>query len=126
MKTKSATSSPPLPRAIHDCHTLLAWLIPQLDHFPRSRRFTLGARLESGFLALLELLIEAAYTSQKTPTLHRANRQLAVNRHLWRLAWELKLINFKLYEHGARLIDELGQQIGGWIKFKTAPHETPR
>ena len=23
-----------MPVAIHDCHHLLAWMIPQLDHFP--------------------------------------------------------------------------------------------
>jgi hypothetical protein len=30
------------PQAVRDCHELLAWMIPQLDRFPRSRRFTLG------------------------------------------------------------------------------------
>ena len=40
----------PLPRVIDDCHGLLRWLIPLLDQFPRSRRFTLGERLESGLL----------------------------------------------------------------------------
>ena len=39
-----------VPRAVQRCHELLAWLIPLLDHFPRSRRFTLGERLESGLL----------------------------------------------------------------------------
>ncbi len=30
------------PRAVQACHELLAWLIPLLGQFPRSRRFTLG------------------------------------------------------------------------------------
>ena len=38
-----------VPRAVQACHELLAWLIPQLDLFPRARRFTLGERLETGF-----------------------------------------------------------------------------
>jgi len=33
------------PKAIEDCHALLAWMLPQLDKFPRSRRFTLGNRI---------------------------------------------------------------------------------
>lgn len=30
-----------VPQAVQPCHELLLWLIPQLDKFPRSRRFTL-------------------------------------------------------------------------------------
>lgn len=48
------TPDPALPQVIDDCHELLKWLIPLLDQFPRSRRFTLGERLESGLLAVLD------------------------------------------------------------------------
>jgi hypothetical protein len=34
-----------VPQAVQSCHELLLWLIPQLDKFPRVRRFTLGADL---------------------------------------------------------------------------------
>ena len=50
------------PQAIHLCHELLGWLIPLLDKFPRSRRFSLGDRLETALLDVLERLVEAAYT----------------------------------------------------------------
>jgi len=40
----------------------LLWLIPLLDTFPRARRFTLGERLESTLLDVLERLVEAAYS----------------------------------------------------------------
>jgi len=36
-----------VPQAVQSCHELLLWLIPQLDKFPRSRRFTLGERIEA-------------------------------------------------------------------------------
>jgi len=29
-----------MPKAVEDCHALLAWIIPKLDDFPRNRRFT--------------------------------------------------------------------------------------
>ena len=107
-----------VPRAVQACHELLAWLIPLLDDFPRVRRFTLGERLETGLLAVLEDLVDVAYSRDKRVSLTRANRRLSITRHLWRLALELKVINLKRYEHGARLIDDLGRQIGGWLKFK--------
>ena len=111
-------SKPTVPLAVERCHELIAWLIPRLDDFPRARRFTLGERLESGFLDVLEALLDAAYSRDKRTPLRRANRRLAVNRHLWRLALELRTVNLKRYEHGNRLIDELGRQIGGWLKAK--------
>ncbi len=107
-----------VPRAVQACHELLVWLIPQLDLFPRARRFTLGERLESGLLRVLEALVEAAYSREKRAALAMANRTLEVERHLWRLAHELRVIPLKRYEHGARLMDDLGRQIGGWLRSR--------
>ncbi|MDG4550190.1 MAG: diversity-generating retroelement protein Avd [Candidatus Contendobacter sp.] len=107
------------PRAVQACHELLVWLIPQLDLFPRARRFTLGERLESGLLRVLEALVEAAYSREKRAALATANRTLEIERHLWRLAHELRVIPLKRYEHGARLMDDLGRQIGGWLRSRS-------
>jgi hypothetical protein len=114
--TPRPTITPQVPQAVQACHELLLWLIPLLDKFPRSRRFTLGERLETGLLKVLEDLVEAAYSKQKREALARANRQLEINRHFWRLAYELQVIPLKRYEHGAKLMNELGKQIGGWLR----------
>jgi hypothetical protein len=98
-----------VPQAVQACHELLLWLIPQLDKFPRSRRFTLGERLEDGLLAVLELLVEAAYSRSKETPLRRANLRLAVVRHLWRLAYELKVVAMRQYEHGAKMVAHVAQ-----------------
>lgn len=113
-----------VPQAVQSCHELLLWLIPQLDKFPRVRRFTLGERLETGLLEVLDLLVEAAYTRSKDTPLRRANLKLEVVRHLWRLAHELKVTATRQYEHGARLIDDLGRQIGGWLRSQPQAHPT--
>lgn len=110
----------PIPQAVQECHDLIAWLIPQLDKFPRNRRFTLGDRIETKLLQVLEGLVEAAYSRNKQSLLKRANMQLAVVRHLWRMAFELKVISTKRFEHGAKLADDLGRQIGGWFKSQSA------
>ena len=57
-----ASGASSVPKAVQDCHELLAWLIPHLDKFPRARRFTLGERLESGLLGVLEALVEVAFS----------------------------------------------------------------
>ena len=107
-----------VPQAVQSCHELLLWLVPQLDKLPRSRRFTLGEGIETGLLDVLELLVEAAYTRNKEVPLRRANLRLEVVRHLWRVGFELKDIATRQYEHGAKLIDDLGRQIGGWLRSR--------
>lgn len=109
------------PQAVQVCHELLLWLIPHLDKFPRTRRFTLGERLEENLLSVLEALIEAAYSKSKAQPLKTANLKLEVIRHLWRLAYELKVIPGQRYEHGARLMETLGKQVGGWLRASNAP-----
>lgn len=101
------------PQAVQSCHELLLWLLPQLDKFPRVRRFTLGERLEVAVLDVLEQLIAAAFSRAKREPLGRANLRLEVARHLWRLAHEFKLVSTRRYEHGSRLI---GRQVGGWLR----------
>lgn len=102
------------PAAVQQCHDILHWIIPLIDNFPRQRRFTLGERLESGLLDILEWLVAASYTRERRLLLERANQRLARVRHLWRLAFELKVIPLARYQHGSELIDLLGRQIGGW------------
>ena len=106
------------PKIIQDCHSILLWLIPKLDKFPRHRRFTLGERIETGLLDVLEWLITANYKNNNKTELAQANHKLAVIRHLWRLCYELEVIPIKQYEHGSKLLLEIGAQIGGWMKHE--------
>ena len=103
-----------LPKAVEDCHALLAWIIPKLDGFPRARRYTLGERIESGLLRVLEKLIEATYQRPRDEILRAANLQLDVVRHLWRLSHTLKTISTGCYGQGNERMTDLGRQIGGW------------
>jgi len=113
-----------MPKAVEDCHALLAWIIPKLDAFPRARRFTLGERIESGLLFVLEKLIEAAYQKQRDEVLRTANLRLDVVRHLWRLSHGLKAISSQAYGQGAERMTELGRQIGGWRRHASGEAAT--
>lgn len=108
------------PQAVQACHALLLWLIPHLDKFPRVRRFTLGQRLETLLLEVLQHLVRAAFTRDKRAGLADANLDLELARHLWRLSYELKAIPLRRYEIGARMMDDLGRQVGGWLRSVSA------
>jgi len=114
-----------MPKAVEDCHALLAWMLPQLDGFPRSRRFTLGERIESGLLFVLERLVEAAYVRQREEVLRKANLRLDVVRHLWRLSHEIKAVSTRSYGQGSERMAELGRQIGGWRRFAEGKESRP-
>ena len=82
--------------------------------YPRSRRFTLGERLESGLLDVLEECTDAAYSKNKRPQLNTANRRLSSVRHLWRLAYKLRVISQKRYFYGS----QQPVDIGAWRKSR--------
>lgn len=71
-----------LPQAVNDCYECIKWIIPQLDKFPRNRRFTLGERIETGLLDVMSGLLEAAYTQRNHKLLQKANTQLTLIRQL--------------------------------------------
>ena len=59
MNTNKASVESALPQAVDDCHKVLVWLVPMLDQFPKSRRYTLGSKLENEMLEVLEALLNA-------------------------------------------------------------------
>ncbi len=42
-----------VPQAVQSCHDLLLWVIPQLDKFPRVRRFSGTGESEKGLAIVL-------------------------------------------------------------------------
>lgn len=107
------TGTPQIITAIYD---LLLYLIPQISKFPRSQRYLLGDRLETIVLDALELLLEATYSRDKAPLLARANVTLEKARYYVRLCKDLKLMDLQRYQVLSKMINEVGMQLGGWIK----------
>ena len=51
--------------AVEAHYQFLLWLLPTVEKFPRSHKFTLGDRIETIALNVLETLIEATYTRDR-------------------------------------------------------------
>ena len=98
-------------------YDLLAWLIPQTLQFPKSQRFVMAQRLQDAALDLHELLVAAGKTqrAERRRTLVQADIRLEQLRLHWRLCRTLELLPPGRYEHGARMIDEVGRLLGGWL-----------
>ena len=65
---------------------------------------------------LQEQLITAAYADEPLPALRQADVTLATLRVYLRLCRDLQLLKFNQYEHVARMVNEIGRLLGGWIK----------
>jgi len=110
--------------AITKANDLLRWLLPALDKFPRTRKFTLGDRIETLALDVLGGLIEAKYQRQKANVLAGMNLKIETMRHLIRLSKDLKCMSVKSYEHASKLLVDLGREVGGWLKQQRGRRET--
>ena len=102
---------------IEKVYDAILWLLPKLEQFPRSQKFLLGDRIETMLLDILELLIEANYSRERTEILSKANLKLDKLRFLMRISKDMHYIDLKTFEHQARLVDEIGRMVGGWFKM---------
>ena len=106
--------------ALESHYRFLLWLIPTVARFPRNQKFLLGDRIQGTALDVLERLIEATYTRRRQGHLAGANLGLEKLRFLLRLAWDLRILDLRRYEHPARTIDETGRKVGAWSKAHNA------
>ena len=99
-------------------YDLMAWLTPCVEKFPRSQRFVLASRiLDTGYACHRQLIRARKVTGQdRAEALLQADIELETLRLQWRLAHELGSVAVGRYEHGARLIDEVGRLLGAWRK----------
>lgn len=101
-------------------YDLTLWLLPKVEKFPRSYRFSVGDRLVAVSLDLLTLLVDAAYSRDKQQHLEQVNLKSNTLRYLLRLAKDLRLLSEDSYAFAGEKVDEIGRMIGGWRKGKSA------
>jgi retron-type reverse transcriptase len=89
------------------------WLLIVTDGFPKTTRFTFSDRLINLSLNVVEDLVEARYSRNRTPLLRRANLNLEKIRVLLRICFEQRLISKKTFAYGATRIHEVGKMLGG-------------
>lgn len=98
----------------------LKWLLPTTDRLPKKVRFTLSNRINNLALDLIEDLVEARYSRNKTAALRSANFKLEKIRILLRICFESNLLPQKSYKHAVYSLNEVGKMLGGWMKNQEA------
>jgi hypothetical protein len=105
-----------MPLVVVKVYDFVLWLLPKVENFNRSYRFTVGERLTVQGIDLMTTLVEAAYSREKEDLLQEANRKINSTRYLLRLAKDLKLMTIDSYGFSAEKLDEIGRMVGGWRK----------
>jgi four helix bundle protein len=92
----------------HDC----------IKNFPKQEKYSLGFKIESTVLEILELLLAAAYgfRNEKLQKVRIASNKTDLLKLLIRLSYDTKSINTKQYLTLQEQTVEIGKMLGGWIK----------
>jgi len=87
-----------------------------LQTIPKAHRYSLGARIDSLFIEIIEAISSAIYLSrtEKLPYVRLAIRKLDTMKILLMLLWEMKSLDNKKYLALSVLLDEIGRMLGGW------------
>ncbi len=92
------------------------WLLVTTGSYPKKVRLTLADRQINLALSIVEDLVEARYSRNKTMILRRINMNLEKLRVLIRICFETKVLSRKGYEQASYSMNEVGKMVGGWIK----------
>jgi len=111
----SSNSSVPTP-IFNKTYDLLKWLIPLTLRFPRQQRFVIAAAIQRGAQTLQMRLFEAQRSARPAARLLHADVALAQLRMQLRLCHDWEYISAAQFEHGVRMMDEVGRLLGAWIK----------
>ncbi len=101
---------------IQKTYDLIKWYAPILNRLPRQHKFSQGDRIIGQLYDLLEGLITARYTADRFTLLPKLNIQLEILRYQTHLLLNFQLIDLRRYENASRMINDIGQDLGGWIK----------
>jgi hypothetical protein len=101
---------------IQKTYDLIKWYVPILNKLPRDHKLLLGNRIVTELYNTLDNLIMAQYAKKKLDYLESLNARLQIVRHQTRLLLDFNLISEHRYEYASKLINEIGQELGGWIK----------
>lgn len=103
-------------KIFHKTYEFIKWVHTLLNKFPKSEKYTMAQKIENTSLNFLESIIQSNNNFDKKQSLQKAIIELDKLRIFFRLSKDLHFISFPQYEHGSKLINEIGRMLGGWYK----------
>jgi hypothetical protein len=87
-----------------------------LVDFPKISRYTIGEKIDSSFVEIIELSFTAInlYQDQKIPHVQKAIIKLDLLKFFLQIAWETNALDNKKFILLSEKFDEIGKMLGGW------------
>lgn len=94
------------------------WIILKVNKFPKDLRYFLGTRIQEKSCLILDNLIKCSLIEKgdKGLLLSEINISIQQLRYQLRLAYQTKGINLRSYHFACKLLLDIGNQVGSWLK----------
>ena len=103
-------------------YDFLVWVFAKTDGFPKSKRFSMGQRLENLFLDLIVLMDALPYSKRRERLLLRISGIFDQIKLLMRLALDTRLLSRDSFAYSLGYSEEIGAMIGGFLKHERKVH----
>jgi len=97
---------------------MILYAYPALAQFPKAEKYALVVEIKTCMHNMLKIAIICNKRYYKNTTLRELDVELDMLRFYVRLAFNLHFLPPKKYEVWAKLNDEIGRMLGGWIKVR--------
>ncbi|OGZ21527.1 MAG: hypothetical protein A3C48_02595 [Candidatus Nealsonbacteria bacterium RIFCSPHIGHO2_02_FULL_38_75] len=89
-----------------------------MPDFQKDSKYTLGSKIDSLFLEVVEEIINASNSdkAEKQIFLRIASTKLDLLKFFLQISWEIKCLDNKKYILLSEKLNEIGRMLGGWIK----------
>ncbi len=91
-------------------------LTPVITTFPKTKRYTLGQKLDNVTLDILELLFSVPSNQDKIEILQKISTKVDLIKVLLRLAKDSQALQNNKYLGLESILQEIGRMLGGWIR----------
>jgi len=108
-------------KIVNDTYNYIKWVLPIIAKYPRNYRYTLGTRIENTLYDFMELLQKSYFVTDKHMYLPDASIKLEHLRIILRLSYDLRLFGNKIHHAMIEQMENIGKQLGGWIKSLDKP-----
>lgn len=98
------------------CEAMIKYAHVAMRNFPKVERHVTHQDIRECLWQILRLVILLHKKYYKKNTLQDLDVEIDILRSRIRLAMKWGYLDFKKYEHWAKLNDEIGRMVGGWIK----------
>ena len=91
-------------------------MFQKTDGFPKSKRFSIGSRIESKLLDMITGIYRLQYMKDGSRLLHRVSSEFDEIKLLMKISYDAKLLSKDSFAYASGLCGEIGSMIGGLMK----------